>query len=65
MYINITDQKLENYPTFKKAIKFQGERFDLPDEEYKKISLLLEEEDTRYIKYNNEYYEVSLAIKCL
>ena len=65
VYINITEQQMENYPHLQKAIESEGESIDIPYEEFNKVKDLLNSNDTKFIKYKNEYYRIFLSIGCL
>ena len=65
VYINITEQQIKNYPHLKKAIESEGESIEIPEEENDKVWLLLENKDIDFIKYKDEYYEISFTIVCL
>lgn len=60
-YINMTEQLMGNYPYIKKAIELEGNYTQIPLVEKDKVEELLENNDTYFIKYQNEYYEIGIA----
>jgi hypothetical protein len=64
-YVNISEQQIKDYPNLKKAIISVGEIIITPGEEWEKINNLLQNKDTKYIYYQNEYFKITLSIACL
>jgi hypothetical protein len=60
-YINMTEQLMGNYPYIKKAIELDGNYTQIPLGEKNKVEELLENYDTYFIKYQDEYYEIGIA----
>jgi hypothetical protein len=58
-YATINEEELNEYPAIRKAIEKQ-ERARVKESEYRKILSLFQNKGTWYIKYQNEYYEVTI-----
>ncbi len=61
IYINMTEELMDNYPHLKKAIGLGGNYTQIPLEELDRVEELLENNDTYFIKYRNKYYEIGIA----
>ena len=60
-YINMTEELMDNYSQIKKAISFEGNYTSISWEEIGRVKELLDNYDTYFIKYRNEYYEIDIA----
>lgn len=61
LYINMTEELMDNYPHLKKAIGLGGNYTQIPQEELDRVEELLEKYDTYFIKYRDKYYEIGIA----
>lgn len=59
-YVNMSEQQMVAFPHLKEAI-LKNESIETPLEEFNKLSDFLNIEDTRYIKYQNEFYKIRLV----
>ena len=60
-FVNISEVKMENFSSLKKAIQSEKSYIGIPQEEYRELISLLDTDNTNYICYNNEYYSVGFA----
>ncbi len=56
-FVNMSEQHMDEFPHLKEVVISQ-ECVDTPKEEFDALKDLLDTEDTDFIKYNNEYYEI-------
>ena len=66
-FVNISELKMENFPSLKKAIQaIQSEKdyvvVEIPQEEYQELNSLLNTNNTNNISYKNEYYFVRFGM---
>jgi hypothetical protein len=59
-YVNMTEQQIEKFPHLKEAV-LNNKSVETPLEEFNEVRGILEFEDTNFIKYQNEYYEIHFA----
>jgi len=57
-FIEISEEQMQQFPNLKKAIQSNSHK-NAPKEEYNEVRKLLE--DTRYIKYLDEFYETKFS----
>ena len=60
-YINMSENQIGAFPHLKEAI-LNNESVVTPQEEFYKLSNYLRAEETKFIKYQNEYYEINLIL---
>jgi hypothetical protein len=60
-YVNMTENQMQNFPHLKVAI-LTNESIEIPREEFHELSELLKSENTKFIRYQTEYYELFLWI---
>lgn len=60
-YINITEEQMKKFPHVKEAILKQGSHIDTPYDEFLEFNNLLDDEETEFIKYQNEYYKIDFS----
>ena len=60
-YINMSENQIAAFPHLKKAI-LNNESVETPREEFYKLSDYFRAEETKFIKYQNEYYEINLIL---
>jgi hypothetical protein len=58
-YMNISDQQMTVFPHLKEAINNSGEYVSIPEEEWRQLKNLLESQNTMFIEYQSEYYDIT------
>ena len=60
VFVEIREQQMNDFPHLKEAIT-TGSGVETPKEEFDALFDFLDAEDTRYIKYNDEFCEIGFA----
>ena len=59
-YVELSEEQMNDFPHLKEAINI-GDGVETPKAEFNTLFELLYAEDTKNIKYNDEYYEIGFV----
>ncbi len=58
IYFNVTEQHMERFPHLKEAINSTEKHIKVPTNEWEELIYLLENYNTKYVKYQDKFYEI-------
>jgi hypothetical protein len=60
VYINISEEQLNQYPPFRQALLNPGRTVDVSEQQWQKISDFLRSQPTWDVYYSGKYYRIAL-----